>query len=109
LGRVFRWDREPERNKPPYFAEPLTGDDRERSIVPAGTSEKFFRMVCSFKNETLLEVINRTVHAALLSALEETPQGCRFYFAVYVSELSWVAPTWRWSTRSAGGWFIPRS
>jgi hypothetical protein len=39
-------------------------------------------MVCSFDNETLLEVINRTVHAALLSALEETPQGCRFYFAV---------------------------
>lgn len=37
-----------------------------------------------------MEVINRTVHAALRSALEETPQGYRFYFAVYVRELSWV-------------------
>jgi hypothetical protein len=90
LGRIFGWDREPERNKPAYFAEWLTAEDRERSIMPAGTPESFFRVVYSFENETLLEVINRTAHAALLSALAETPQGYRFYFAVYVRELSWV-------------------
>jgi len=91
LGRIFGWDREPARNMPAYFAARLTAEDRERSIVPAGTPEKFFRMVYSFENETLVEVINRTIHAALLSALEETPQGYRFYFAVYVRELSWVS------------------
>jgi uncharacterized protein DUF2867 len=90
LGRIFGWDQEPERNKPAYFAERLTAEDRERSTMPAGTPERFFLVVYSFENETLLEVINRTVHAALLSALAETPHGYRFYFAVYVRELSWV-------------------
>lgn len=90
LGRIFGWDQEPEEGKPAYFAERLTAEDRERSRVPSGTPESFFRVVYSFENETLLEVINRTAHAALLSALAETPQGYRFYFAVYVRELSWV-------------------
>src|SRR5713226_2067760 len=90
LGRIFGWDQEPAGGKAKYFAERLTREDRERSTVPAGTPEKFFRMVYSFENETLLEVINRTAHAALLSALDETRQGYRFYFAVYVRELSWV-------------------
>jgi hypothetical protein len=90
LGRIFGWDQEPEGRKPGYFAERLTAEDRARSTVRAGTPEKFFRVVYSFENETLLEIINRTAHAALLSALAETPQGYRFYFAVYVRELSWV-------------------
>jgi hypothetical protein len=90
LGRIFGWDKEPRRNKPEYFVERLTAEDRERSIVPAGTLESFFRMVYSFENEILLEIMNRTAHAALLSALAETPQGYRFYFAVYVCELGWV-------------------
>jgi Protein of unknown function (DUF2867) len=91
LGRVFGWDREPERSEPAYFAERLTAEDRQRSILPAGTAEKFFRVVYSFENEALLEVINRTVHAALLTALVETAHGYRFYFAVYVRELSWLS------------------
>ena len=37
-----------------------------------------------FENEQLLEVINRTAHAAALSALVETANAYRFYFAVYV-------------------------
>jgi hypothetical protein len=90
LGRIFGWDQEPEEGKPAYFAERLTAEDRDRSSAPAGTPESFFRVIYSFENETLLEVINRTAHAALLSALAETPQGYRFYFAVYVRELSWV-------------------
>jgi hypothetical protein len=40
-------------------------------------------VVYSFENETLLELINRTVHAAALSALVETSEGYRFYFAIY--------------------------
>ena len=34
------------------------------------------------------EVINRTAHAGALSALIETARGYRFYFAVYVREVS---------------------
>jgi hypothetical protein len=90
LGQIFGWDEEPERKKPEYFADRLTTEDRERSVVPAGTPEKFFRVVYSFEDETLLEIINRTVQAAMLTALVETPTGYRFYLAVYVRELSWI-------------------
>ena len=37
-----------------------------------------------FENEQLLELINRTAHAAALSALVETAHAYRFYFAIYV-------------------------
>ena len=37
-----------------------------------------------FDNEQLAEVIDRTAHRAALSALVETANGYRFYFAVYV-------------------------
>jgi len=42
------------------------------------------RSVYRFENEQLLEVINRTAHAAALSALVETGNVYRLYFAVYV-------------------------
>lgn len=51
LGRIFGWDQEPERNKTAYLAERLTAEDREGSILPAGTTEKFFRAVYSFEND----------------------------------------------------------
>lgn len=47
-----------------------------------------FRVVYRFENEQLLEVINRTAHAAALSALVETDGSYRFYFGVYVSPVS---------------------
>jgi hypothetical protein len=45
-----------------------------------GTREGLFRVVYRFENEQLLEVINRTAHAAALSALVETTDAYRFYF-----------------------------
>jgi hypothetical protein len=90
LGRILGWDQEPGGRKPEYFAERLTAEDRRRSTRPSGTPVRFFRVVYSFENEMLLEVMNRTVHAALLSALAETTDGYRFYFAVYIRQLGWV-------------------
>ena len=49
-----------------------------------------FRIVYRFENEQLLEVMNRTAHAAALSALAETAIGYRFYFAVYVRSVGSV-------------------
>ena len=50
----------------------------------AGTREGLFRVIYRFENEQLLELINRTAHAAALSALVETTNSYRFYFGVYV-------------------------
>jgi Protein of unknown function (DUF2867) len=78
VGRIFGWDREPAAIAWKTFATRLTDTDRSRSLVPAGTRDGFFRVVYRFENEQLLELINRTAHAAALSVLVETATGYRF-------------------------------
>jgi Protein of unknown function (DUF2867) len=74
------------------FATRLTTADRSRSLAPAGTREGLFHVVYRFQNEQLLELINRTAHAAALSALVETTNAYRFYFGVYVRSVSRFTP-----------------
>ena len=88
IGRLLGWDREPAATAWESFATRLTDADISKSRAPAGTSEGLFRVVYRFENEQLLEIINRTAHAAALSALVETTNGYRFYFAVYVRSVS---------------------
>jgi hypothetical protein len=88
VGRIFGWDREPAATAWKNFATRLTDTDRSRSLVPAGTRDGFFRVVYRFENEQLLELINRTAHAAALSVLVETATGYRFYLGVYVQSVS---------------------
>jgi hypothetical protein len=45
-----------------------------------------------FENEQLVELINRTVHAAALSTLVETATAYRFYLGVYVRSVSRFTP-----------------
>lgn len=90
VGRLFSWDREPEATA--TFATRLTDTDHSRSLVAAGTRDGFFRVVYRFENEQLLELINRTAHAAALSALVETATSYRFYFAVYVRKVIRFTP-----------------
>jgi hypothetical protein len=90
VGRVFGWDREPAATA--TFATRLTDTDRSRSLVGAGTRDGFFRVVYRFENEQLVELINRTAHAAALSALVETATAYRFYFGVYVRSVSRFTP-----------------
>jgi hypothetical protein len=88
VGRLLGWDREPRATAWETFATRMTSADRSRSLVPAGTREGHFRVVYRFENEQLLELINRTAHAAALSALVETASAYRFYFGVYVCSVS---------------------
>ena len=91
-GRLLGWDREPASAAWETFTTRLTTDDRSRSLAPAGTREGLFRIIYRFENEQLLELINRTAHAAALSALVETANGYRFYFGVYVRSVSRFTP-----------------
>jgi hypothetical protein len=91
-GRILGLESEPGGSRPVYFADRLTAEDRAASLLPAGAPDGFFRMVYCFENEMLLEVLNRTVHAAAMSALQQTDTGYRFYFAVYVQRVSWITP-----------------
>jgi hypothetical protein len=92
VGGVFGWDRTMPDSTSESFAQRLTDEDRARSLAPAGTPDGLFRVVYRFDNEQLDELINRTVHAGALSALAETAAGYRFYFAVYVREVSPFTP-----------------
>ena len=96
IGRCFGWDRRrPSTQVAATFADRLTDADRARSLVPPGVREGpdgLFRVVYRFENEKLVELINRTVHAAALSALVETANSYRFYFAVYVRSVGWLTP-----------------
>jgi hypothetical protein len=95
LGRLFGWDREPPANAWESFATRLTAADRSKSLAPAGKREGFvFRVVYRFENEQLLELINRTAHAAALSALVETVNAYLFYFAVYVQSVGRFTPVY---------------
>lgn len=90
VGRMFGWDNEPATIV--TLATRLTDADRSRSLIAPGTRDWFFRVVYRFENEQLLELINRTAHAAALSALVETATAYRFYFAVYVRNVSRFTP-----------------
>ncbi len=92
LGRIFRLETEPKDALAASFSSRLTAEDRARSSVVPGTPEGLFRVVYRFENEQLLEVHNRTVHAAALSALTEGAGSYRFYFAVYVQRRTWITP-----------------
>jgi len=96
IGRFFGWDRpRPSTQAAATFTDRLTDADRARSLVPPGVHEGpdgLFRVVYQFENEKLVELINRTVHAAALSALVETASSYRFYFAVYVRGVGWWTP-----------------
>jgi len=92
IGRFFGWDREPAATAWETFATRLTGVDHSRSLASAGTRDGFFRVVYRFENEQLLEVINRTAHAAALSALVETAGPYRFYMGIYVRSVGRFTP-----------------
>ena len=94
VGRLLGWDREPAATAWETFTTRLTIADRSRSLAPAGTPDGLFRVVYRFEDEQLLELINRTAHAAALSALVETAYGYRFYFAVYVRNVSRFTPVY---------------
>jgi hypothetical protein len=93
-GRLFGWDREPAGTPRETFTTRLTTADRAKSLAPAGTRDGLFRVVYRFENEQLLELMNRTAHAAALSALVETENAYRFYFGVYVRNVSRFTPVY---------------
>ena len=92
LGRIFGLETEPQDAPVESFGNRLTVEDHARSIIEPGTPEGLFRFVYRFENKQLVEIQNRTVHAAALSALAEKADGYRFYFAVYVRPRTWITP-----------------
>ncbi len=106
VGRLLAWDREPDAIVREAFATRLTAADLAKSLAPPGMREGPFRMVYRFENEQLLELINRTVHAAALSALFETANAYRFYFGVYVRSIGRLTPVYMTAIDPFRKWIV---
>ena len=90
VGRFLGWDREPLATA--TFATRLTHTDHSKSLIGPGMRDGFFRFIYRFENEQLVELINRTAHAAAVSSLVEAPTVYRFYLGVYVRSVSRFTP-----------------
>ena len=78
MGRLFGWDREVPTAPARSYVNRLSEEDRARSLDAPGSKRGFWTTVYTFDREALGEVINRTVHAFLLFALEPAPDGYTF-------------------------------
>lgn len=76
------------------FISLLNKEDRARSRIAPGKPAGISRILYQFENETLGEIINRTVHCFWLMATEPTASGYALWFAVYVKKLNWFTPVY---------------
>jgi hypothetical protein len=92
VGRILRWDETKELVKSVSFISRLKEEDLAHSLIVPGKPAGISRILYQFENETLGEIINRTVHCFRLMAAERTANGYALWFAVYVKKLNWVTP-----------------
>jgi hypothetical protein len=92
LGRVCGWDREVPTAPARSYVNRLSAEDRARSLDEPGSKRGFWTAVYTFDSEALGEVINRTVHAFLLFALEPAADGYTLYWGIYVKPVSRLTP-----------------
>ena len=92
IGRILGWDEAKELVESVSFISRLNKEDRSRSLIVPGKPAGIARILYQFQNETLGEIINRTVHCFWLMATERTANGYAIWFAVYVKKLNWFTP-----------------
>ncbi len=92
LGRVFGWDREDPTACLRSYVLRLSAEDRARSLDEPGLQRGFWKSVYTFEHEALGEVINRTVHAFLLFALESAGDEHTLYWGIYVKPVNPFTP-----------------
>ena len=106
LGRWLGWD--DKRHDPPAasYLNRLTSADREKSLLEPGSPDGPFRLLYRFQDESLSELINGTVHAFTLTALESTVGGYTLYLAIYVKQVSRFTPLYMALIDPFRKWFI---
>ncbi len=83
LGVLLGWDRVPVKRTLMFEAR-LSDSDRSASSIPCGTKDGPFTLLYQTANESMSEIVNRTVHAALVWVLIPKPEGYRLLWAIYV-------------------------
>jgi hypothetical protein len=94
IGRALGWDKKPIGVPAASYLHRLTPAERERSLVAPGSADGPFRLMYRYENESLGELINATVHAFALTAMEATPDGYTVYLGVYVKKVHRLTPVY---------------
>ena len=92
MGRVFGWDVEVPTAPGRSYVNRLSREDRARSLDEPSSRRGFWTTVYTFDREALGEVINRTVHAFLVFALEPAQGGYTLYWGIYVKPVTRFTP-----------------
>jgi hypothetical protein len=94
LGGLFGWDRSVHEYAEYSYAEKLSDDQRDRSAVAPGTANGPFQQLYVFPKEALEEIRNATVQAFSCMTIRRTESGYRFYWAIYVKNVSRFTPVY---------------
>lgn len=92
IGRILKWDDNPELTKANSWIGKLTPEEREKSLIPSGKVESINTILYCYENEILFEIVNKTVHCFWVIAAEKKDDGYILYVAVYVKKLNWRTP-----------------
>jgi hypothetical protein len=94
IGRVFGWDHEAVGTPPGSFLSRLTDEDTEVSLVEPGTRGGIQRVLYVSTRESLSEIVNKTVHAFVLLAVEPAEGGYALYLGIFVRPINWFTPVY---------------
>jgi len=95
LGDLLGWDNANQQNTASSYAGRLTKNELDHSLVQPGTPLiGSFHALYEFENEALDEIVNATVHAFSLMAMERTAEGYRIYWAIYIKNTSQLTPVY---------------
>lgn len=106
LGRWFRWDEKTHTLPSASYIHRLTEADQQKSVSEPGSKGILGQLVYQFEDEALSEIINATVHAFALVAMEAAADGYRAYLAVYVKPVNRLTPFYMALIDPFRKWFI---
>jgi hypothetical protein len=106
VGRVLGWDEAPELAREVSYEARLTDEDRALSRTKPGTRHGIIRDLYLFEHEYAGEIINRTVHAFVVTASERIENGYRVFAGIYVERVSWFTPIYMAAITPVCAWII---
>ena len=95
IGSLFGWDDSNQQIPSASYIHRLNPDDKASSLrKPGSRTMGPFHQIYAFENETLEEVINKTVHAFSAMAMEPREDVYRLYWAIYVKRVNRFTPVY---------------
>jgi hypothetical protein len=92
LGWALGWDEESSDQDELSYLNRVADEVRARSLQEPGVEGGYFRLMYTLENETVAEILNRTVHAFFCMAIEPAGGGYTLYWVILVKEERSLTP-----------------